>query len=140
MFKYRFECPTCEKHIEFRAVPLLPTCPVCMRALEIEAMLDGETWAAIPHAVLVDFELDHKLLEFVEACSGVPRKDIQSRLTTTTEATHAFRSVKQLCMRIVMSSEKEIDYAEVTKRMVQEQQMQAMIDNMDNVIKDSEGL
>ncbi len=121
-------------------MPLLPTCPVCMRALEIEAMLDGENWAAIPHAVLVDFELDHKLLEFVEACSGVAKKDIRSRLTTEAKATHAFQAVKQLCMRIVMSSEKEVDYAEVADRMVQEQRMQAMIDSMNGVIKDTEGL
>lgn len=103
MFKYRFECRSCEKRIEYKEdTPLLPTCPICQGALDIEANFSGEEWTPIPHAVLVDFEIEKKMMDFVTDVSGKPQVEVRENIRTNSSAYRQFDSVKHLIINLVM--------------------------------------
>lgn len=129
MFKYRFECLSCEKHIEYKEdVPLLPTCPICQGALEIEAKFSGNEWTPIAHAVLVDFEMDRRMNEFISTVTGVTDEEIRHRLRTVADAAQAYQRVKTFAIDLVtrgIEGEKDM-----VQRQMEEQRQANMIEEM----------
>lgn len=103
MFKYRFECRSCEKHIQYEEAPLFPTCPICQGALDIEAQFSEGEWTPIPHATLVEFEIERKINDFTAVVSGVKTEDIRKRLRTDATAARTYQAVKMFAINLVMS-------------------------------------
>lgn len=129
MFPYQFECRSCEKKIEFRETPLFPTCPICHGALDIEASFDGVSFTPIPHAVLVDQEIDQKMLDFISMCSGVDQRTIQTRLHSEAEAQHMFYNIKALCTQMLRNA---ADGEDAVSRSINERHEQMRIDQLMN--------
>lgn len=127
MFPYQFECRGCEKKIEFNETPLFPTCPICQGALDIEASFDGATFTPIPHALLIDQEIDKKMLNFVSTCSGVSEKEIQTRLHNEAEAQRMFYTIKKLCSQMVRDA---AEGGDAMNRSIQDRQEHMRIEQL----------